>query len=213
MEFYEEANSCDPGTEPAPVVVPEPAPLPAFEPAPPAPPAAEIIFPEPATPVAAPPAPAVPDAPQPLAVPEPQPLAPVPLTSGTLLGPSTIGGSPDLGGSGFVGGSPDLGGSGFVGGSPNLGSSMVGGGGTDLGLTWVDDNGTPVPAPQIPVVPGPFNAAAASIMEAHNTALIGGVLGSGGAAPAPAYWTPGHDGDHDGLNNERDRDPRNPYAR
>lgn len=209
MEFYEDSNCPDPAPPPAPVEICEPAPLPAFEPPAPAPPAAEI-FPEvPAAPVA--PAPAAPvadvtppavEAPLPQPVPEPaQPLAPAPLTAGALLGPSTVGGSSDLGGSGFVGGSPQLG-----------GSTILGSSSPDLGGTWVDSNGTPVAAPNIPVVPGPFDAAAANIVDANNAAIVDGMLSGGSSGAYPAPWTPGYDSDDDGIFNERDRDPRKPSA-
>lgn len=228
MEIYDDTNSCQPAPEPAPVCAPEPAPLPAFEPPAPVAPAAEMTFPaEPPAPVAAAPAaPAAPavEAPAPASatVAEPQPVAEAPPSSGTLLGPSTVGGStdtgswvggaPDLSASGTIGGSPDLSAGGSVGGSPDLGASTTLGGPTDLGMTWVDANGNPVDAPHIPVVPGPFNAAAAGIVDASNAAIAGGWLG-GGAEPYPAFWTPGFDSDKDGILNEHDADPRNRFPR
>lgn len=228
MEIYDDADACQPTPEPAPVCAPEPAPLRAFQPPAPVAPAAEMTFPaEPPAPVAAAPAaPAAPvletPAPAPAAVPEPQPTAEAPLTSGTLLGPSTVGGStdtgswvggaPDLSASGTIGGGPDLSAGGLVGGSPDLGAGTTLGGPTDLGMTWVDANGNPVDAPHIPVVPGPFNAAAAGILDASNAAIAGGWLG-GGADPYPAFWTPGFDSDRDGILNEHDANPRNRFPR
>ncbi len=227
MEIYEDTNVCQPVPEPAPVCAPEPAPLPAFEPPAPVAPAPEMTFPaEPPAPVAAAPAAPAPvfeaPAPSPVAVPEAQPVAEAPLSSGTLLGPSTVGGStdtgswvggaPDLSAGGTIGGSPDLSANGFVGGSPDLGGSTTIGGPTDLGMTWVDANGNPVDAPHIPVVPGPFNAAAAGIVDANNAAIVGGWLG-GGADPYPSFWTPGFDSDKDGVLNEHDADPRDRFKR
>ncbi len=233
MEPYTDPNCCccDPAPVADPVVIPEPAPLPAYVPEPVAPPAAEI-FPEPAAP-----APSFTPAPEPMPAPMPAPVVAAPLDAGTLLGPSVVGGgsdlgggfvggapdlsaggfvggTPDLGTSGFVGGTPDLGTSGFVGGTPDLGTSGFVGGTTvpDLGGTWLDDNGTAVPAPEIPVVPGPFNAAAANIVSANNAAIAGGWL-TGASTPSPAYWTPGFDSDHDGILNEYDPRPRDAFAR
>ena len=209
MEIYDNPTCCDHAPAPAPVEVYEPAPIPAYVPPVPAVPAAEI-FPE----VAAPAAP-VAEAPLPQPLPEPvQPLAPAPLTSGTLLGPSVVGGGSDLGGSGFVGGTPDLGGSGVVGGTPDLGASTTVGGSfaPDLGGTWVDSNGTPVAAPDIPVAAGPFNAAAANMVNANNAALAGGMLSGAWSSPYPAPWTPGYDSDHDSVLNERDRAPRDRFV-
>jgi len=217
MEFYGDPNCCDTAPEPMPIDVPEPAPLPAFEPPAPAPPAAEIFPDPPAAPIDVAPAPAA------------------PVDAGTLLGPSTVGasadlgggfvggtpdlsgssfvgGTPDLGGSGFVGGTPDLGGSGFVGGTPDLSASGSVTGPADLGMTWVDSHGTPVPAPNIPIVPGPFNAAAANIVGAANSGIVDNVLGSSGSNPYPAPWTPGFDSDHDGIVNERDPNPRDRFS-
>lgn len=197
MEIYDSPTCCDHAPAPAPVEVYEPAPLPAYVPPVPAVPAADI-FPE----VSAPAAP-VAEAPLPQPLPEPvQPLAPAPLTSGTLLGPSVVGGSPDVASSGFVGGTPDL------------GASTIGGGSfaPDLGGTWVDSNGTPVAAPDVPVAAGPFNAAAANIVNANNASLAGGMLSGDWSSPYPAPWTPGYDSDHDSVLNERDRDPRDRFA-
>ena len=237
MEIYDDTDVCRPVPEPAPVCAPEPAALPAFEPPAPAAPAPEMTFPaEPPAPVpAAPAAPAAPVFDAPAHTPEPQPVAAAPLSSGTLLGPSTVGGgtddgswvggAPDLSGSatigggaadlsasGFVGGGPELGASGFVGGSPDLGGSTTIGGPTDLGMTWVDADGNPVDAPHIPVVPGPFNAAAAGIVDANNAAIARGWLG-GGADPYPSFLTPGFDSDKDGVLNEHDADPRDRFKR
>ncbi len=217
IETYTDPSCCccEPAV-PEPVAIPEPAPLPAFEPAAVAAPPAEI-FPEPIAPA---PAPSFTPVAEPAALPEP---AAAPLTAGTLLGPSVVGGTTDLGG-GFVGGAPDLSAGGFVGGAPDLSAGgFVGGtpdlsaggfvGGTtvpELGGTWIDDNGTAVPAPAIPVAPGPFNDVAAGIVGANNAAISGGLLA--GSTPAPAYWTPGFDSDHDGILNERDPRPRDPFA-
>lgn len=221
MEFYGDPTCCDMAAQPAPVAVPEPAPLPAFEPPAYVAPAPEISFPEaPPAPVAVPAAPVAVEAPAPASY---QPVAEATLSSGTLLGPSTVGGStdlgggwiggaPDLSGSGVVGGSPSLSGSGFVGGTPDLGGSIVGGASPDLGGSWVDSNGTPVAAPSMPLAPGPFSAAAAGIVNANNSAIVDGWLGGGSSSAYPAYWTPGYDFDRDGVLNESDRDPRNRFS-
>ena len=205
METYDDPTCCDHALAPAPVETYEPAPVPAYAPPAPVAPAAEI-FPEvPAAPVAAAPVanvtPAV-EAPLPQPAAETvQPLAPAPLSSGTLLGPSTVGGSADLGGSGFAGAGPSL-----------VGSTTVGGSfAPDLGGTWLDSNGTPVAAPHIPVVPGPFGAAAAGIVNTSNAAIVDGLLG-GSAPGVPAPWTPGFDSDRDGILNERDANPRDRFA-
>lgn len=204
MEIYDDATCCDHALAPAPVGTYEPAPVPAYAPPAPVAPPAEI-FPEvPAAPAAvAPVADVTPvvEAPLPQPVADTvQPLAPAPLTSGTLLGPSTVGGS-DLGGSGFAGTGPSLGGSTTVGGSFA----------PDLGGTWLDSNGTPVAAPDIPVVPGPFSAAAAGIVNTSNAAIVDGLL-RGSTAGVPAPWMPGFDSDRDGILNERDANPRDRFA-
>ncbi|HVF77068.1 MAG TPA: hypothetical protein VNA28_02125 [Solirubrobacteraceae bacterium] len=225
MEFYEDPNYCAP-PEPAPVEICEPAPLPFVEPPAYEPPAAEIFPDVPAAPVvdlpAAPAAPIV-EAPMPAAAPETVlPVADAPLSSGTLLGPSTVGGStetgswiggaPDLSASGYVGGSPDLSASGYVGGSPDLGASTTLGGTTpDLGGIRVEYNGMPVAPFDIPVTPGPFNAVAQNILNAHNAAIVDSALGGSGSTGTPAPWMPGFDSDHDGVLNERDANPRDRF--
>ena len=209
METYEAPTCCDHAPAPAPVELNEPAPLPTYVPPVPAAPAAEI-FPE-----VSPPAAPVAEAPLPQPLPEPvQPLAPAPLTSGTLLGPSVVGGTSDLGGSGFVGGAPDLGGS-TVGGTPDLGASTTVGGSwaPDLGGTWIDSNsGAPVAAPGSPVATGSFGAAAANMVSANNAALAGGILAGDWSSPYPAPWMQGYDSDRDGILNERDRAPRDRFV-
>lgn len=201
MEIYDNPTCCDHAPAPAPVEAYEPAPLPTYVPPVPAVPAGEI-FPEASAPAA--PAAAVAEAPLPQSLPEPvAPLAPAPLTSGTLLGPSVVGGTADLGGSAFVGGTPDLGASTTVGGSWA----------PDLGGTWIDrDSGTPVAAPGSPVATGPFAAAAANMVNANNAALAGGMLGGDSSSAYPAPWMPGYDSDRDGILNERDRAPRDRFA-
>jgi hypothetical protein len=241
MEYYEDPTCCAP-PEPAPVEICEPAPLPSIEPPAYEPPAAEIFPDLPVAPVAdvaaAPAAPVttVAEAPAAGAVPEAyQPVADAPLDAGTLLGPSTVGGSaetgswvggaPDLSGSGYVGGAPDLSGSGFVGGTPDLsGSGYVGGtpdlsagttiGGStpDLGGIRVEYSGTSVEPFEIPVTPGPFNAVAQNIFNAHNAAIVDSALGGSGSTGTPAPWMPGFDSDHDGVLNERDANPRDRFS-
>ena len=213
METYDNPTCCDHAPAPPPVEVYEPAPLPAYVPPVPAPPAAEI-FPEVSAPAAAP----VVEAPLPQPLPEPvQPLAPAPLSSGTLLGPSVVGGTADLGGSGFVGGAPDLGASTTVGGSfaADLGASTTVGGSwaPDLGGTWIDrDNGTPLAAPGSPVATGSFGAAAANMVNANNAALAGGLLSGDWSSPYPAPWTHGYNSDRDGVLNQHDPDPRDRFV-
>jgi|GEM_PF-5586571 len=168
---------------------PAPAPVEPWEPAPlPAyePPAdvapAPELFPEP---VAAP------------APPAPEPIAPAPVAEASV---------------GFVGGTPDLSASGTIGGTPDLSASGTVSGPAALGTTWIDDHGTPVARPaDIPVIPGPFNGAGDQILGAGNAATIDEWLG-GAPTPAPAPWTPGYDSDHDGILNERDGRPRDPFA-
>jgi hypothetical protein len=169
-----------------------------------------MVYPDvPAAPVTA-----VPEAPASIAPAPYQPVAETPLDAGTLLGPSTVGGSPDLSASGFVGGSPDLSATGFVGGTPDLSATGYVGGtiAPDLGGTWVDANGTPTAAPDIPLAPGPYGAVATGMFDAANAAVAEGWLGGGAADSHPAPWTPGFDSDHDGVLNERDARPRDPFA-
>jgi hypothetical protein len=40
---------------------------------------------------------------------------------------------------------------------------------------------------------------------------VGAPIRCGDSDPYPAFWTPGHDSDHDGILNERDARPRNPF--
>lgn len=210
MEIYDNPTCCDHAPAPAPVEVYEPAPLAPYVPPVPVIAAAEI-FPE-----ASPPAAPVAEAPLPQPLPEPvAPLASAPLTSGTLLGPSVVGGSADIGGSGFAGATTHLGGSTTVGGTPDLGASTTVGGSwaPDLGGTWIDrDSGTPVAAPHAPAANGAFAAAAANIVAANNAALAGGLLGGDSSSAYPAPWMPGYDSDRDGILNERDRAPRDRFA-
>ena len=62
------------------------------------------------------------------------------------------------------------------------------------------------------MIPGPFNAIADNMMQAHNAALVNGALGSSGSTGTPAPWMPGFDSDHDGVLNERDANPRDRFS-